>query len=271
MCSTVRDYDTSKLVAIEKVNPTVDQTRVDTVQDTVQEQTGEKKEDTHKNVLNKQREQLKKIALPSVVKEKKKKKKKKKTIELVNAASPLMCTKCGAVATEELVLKECTCGCAWYCPGGVCQKGDWKTHKKVHKPGKEKCQETKKKNKTKASLGEEKKKKEKPEEPEVKQAGKDELQMPPPPAAPVPSPATVPSPPSPPPASSVLQAALLPGTSAELKEQGNQAFRSKEYEQALRCYTSALKTDASNVALFGNLAMAYLHCKKYQLCIDACK
>tara|TARA_B110000090_G_C13339727_1_gene430636 strand:+ start:706 stop:1515 length:810 start_codon:yes stop_codon:yes gene_type:complete len=269
VCSTARDYDTSKLVAIEKVNPTVDQTRVDTVQDTVQEQTGEKKEDTHKNVLNKQREQLKKIALPSVVKEKKKKKKKKKTIELVNAASPLMCTKCGAVATEELVLKECTCGCAWYCPGGVCQKGDWKTHKKVHK---EKCQETKKKNKTKASLGEEKKKKEKPEEPEVKQAGKDELQMPPPPAAaPVPSPATVPSPPSPPPASSVLQAALLPGTSAELKEQGNQAFRSKEYEQALRCYTSALKTDASNVALFGNLAMAYLHCKKYQLCIDACK
>ena len=271
MCSTARDYDTSKLVAIEKVNPTVDQTRVDTVQDTVQEQTGEKKEDTHKNVLNKQREQLKKIALPSVVKEKKKKKKKKKTIELVNAASPLMCTKCGAVATEELVLKECTCGCAWYCPGGVCQKGDWKTHKKVHKPGKEKCQETKKKNKTKASLGEEKKKKEKPEKPEVKQAGKDELQMPPPPAALVPSPATVPSPPPAPPASSVLQAALLPGTSAELKEQGNQAFRSKEYEQALRCYTSALKTDASNVALFGNLAMAYLHCKKYQLCIDACK
>ena len=139
MCSTVRDYDTSKLVAIEKGNPTADKTQVDTVQDTgqdtVQEQIGENTGEIHKDVLKKQREQLKNIALPSVVKEKKKKKKKKKkkTLELVNAASPLMCTKCGAMATEELVLKECTCGCAWYCPGGVCQKGDWKTHKKIHK------------------------------------------------------------------------------------------------------------------------------------------
>ena len=56
--------------------------------------------------------------------------------------------------------------------------------------------------------------------------------------------------------------------SAQLREQGNDLYRSHCYEQALRCYLRALQCDdvseADKAKLHNNLAACYLKLKRYR-------
>ena len=56
--------------------------------------------------------------------------------------------------------------------------------------------------------------------------------------------------------------------SAELRQQGNDLYKSHSYEEALRCYLRALQCDdvseADKAKLHNNLAACYLKLKKYQ-------
>ena len=56
--------------------------------------------------------------------------------------------------------------------------------------------------------------------------------------------------------------------SAELRQQGNDLYRSHSYQEALRCYLRALQCDdvseADKVKLHNNLAACYLKLEKYQ-------
>ena len=56
--------------------------------------------------------------------------------------------------------------------------------------------------------------------------------------------------------------------SAELRQQGNDLYRSHSYHEALRCYLRALQCDdvseADKAKIHNNLAACYLKLKKYQ-------
>lgn len=52
-----------------------------------------------------------------------------------------------------------------------------------------------------------------------------------------------------------------------LKEEGNVAFKNKEWNQALKCYTKAIKcskSDAEQLLCYKNRAAVYLKLEKYE-------
>eukprot|EP01062_Namystynia_karyoxenos_P003360 TRINITY_DN111_c0_g1_i2.p1 TRINITY_DN111_c0_g1~~TRINITY_DN111_c0_g1_i2.p1 ORF type:complete len:509 (+),score=198.30 TRINITY_DN111_c0_g1_i2:97-1527(+) len=50
----------------------------------------------------------------------------------------------------------------------------------------------------------------------------------------------------------------------ELKEQGNAAFRKKDYAEAVELYSSAIELDADNYTLYSNRAAAFLHLLRHK-------
>ena len=86
-----------------------------------------------------------------IAKEERKEKKAAKALKAANAANaanaaiegetkeePVFvvkgrCTNCNKAESPEFILKACTCLVAQYCPGGKCQKKNWKIHKAIHK------------------------------------------------------------------------------------------------------------------------------------------
>ena len=86
-----------------------------------------------------------------IAKEERKEKKAAKALKAANAANAAnaaiegetkeepvfvvkgQCTNCGKPESPEFILKACTCLVAQYCPGGKCQKKNWKIHKAIHK------------------------------------------------------------------------------------------------------------------------------------------
>ncbi|KAK4486121.1 hypothetical protein RD792_008789 [Penstemon davidsonii] len=58
--------------------------------------------------------------------------------------------------------------------------------------------------------------------------------------------------------------AMTPETSAEMaKEKGNQAFKDKQWQKAIGCYTEAIKLNGTNATYYSNRAAAYLELGSY--------
>jgi len=49
---------------------------------------------------------------------------------------------------------------------------------------------------------------------------------------------------------------------------GNESMRSKDFDEAVECYSKSLEMSPDEAATYSNRAMAYLKMKKYQLCIN---
>jgi len=60
-------------------------------------------------------------------------------------------------------------------------------------------------------------------------------------------------------------------SSDELKELGNQAFASKNYDEAIQHYSAAVKVDPGNHILFSNRSASHGGLKKWQLAADDAK
>lgn len=56
----------------------------------------------------------------------------------------------------------------------------------------------------------------------------------------------------------------------QLKDQGNKAFLSKDYDKAIELYSSAIKLDNYNPILYSNRAQCYLNLKKFELAYNDC-
>jgi stress-induced-phosphoprotein 1 len=54
------------------------------------------------------------------------------------------------------------------------------------------------------------------------------------------------------------------------KEQANQLYKEKKFEQALAMYDEAIALDTTNMTFYNNKAAVYMAQKKYQECIDQC-
>lgn len=58
-------------------------------------------------------------------------------------------------------------------------------------------------------------------------------------------------------------------TDTELKEQGNQMFSARKYEDAINCYTKAIIKNPANATYFTNRALCHLKMKHWeQSCLD---
>lgn len=59
------------------------------------------------------------------------------------------------------------------------------------------------------------------------------------------------------------------------KEQGNESFKKKKYDEAIKCYEQGIEVRCQdqqiNTALVLNRSACYLHLKKYYKCIDDCE
>lgn len=55
-----------------------------------------------------------------------------------------------------------------------------------------------------------------------------------------------------------------------LRVQGNEAFKSKQWGQALRCYQEGLQSERTNMTLHANAAMAALKISCYVQAIEHC-
>lgn len=51
-------------------------------------------------------------------------------------------------------------------------------------------------------------------------------------------------------------------TSEEVKREGNEFFKKKEFQKAIECYTAALLLDPQNHLLYGNRSLALLHLER---------
>lgn len=54
------------------------------------------------------------------------------------------------------------------------------------------------------------------------------------------------------------------------KEQGNQAYKSKDYKKALNLYNKAVQLNPKEPAFYLNRAFCYYYMKNYSLCIKEC-
>jgi len=52
---------------------------------------------------------------------------------------------------------------------------------------------------------------------------------------------------------------------SSFKDQGNAAFKSKQYDEAIEFYTSALVEAPTDHTILGNRAAAYHNMKRYEL------
>jgi tetratricopeptide (TPR) repeat protein len=55
------------------------------------------------------------------------------------------------------------------------------------------------------------------------------------------------------------------------KKEGNKAFTAKKYEEAVRCYTEAIKIDPQDHSFFSNRATSHYHLGQYLQCISDCE
>ena len=54
------------------------------------------------------------------------------------------------------------------------------------------------------------------------------------------------------------------------KKEGNEFYKKKDFENALKCYDEAIAIDPTNMTFLSNKAAVYFTQKKYQECIDEC-
>lgn len=54
------------------------------------------------------------------------------------------------------------------------------------------------------------------------------------------------------------------------KEEGNEFYKKKEFDQALAAYDEAIQLDPTNMTFLSNKAAVYFTQKKYQECVDTC-
>uniref|UniRef100_A0ABM0GNJ8 Stress-induced-phosphoprotein 1 n=1 Tax=Saccoglossus kowalevskii TaxID=10224 RepID=A0ABM0GNJ8_SACKO len=59
--------------------------------------------------------------------------------------------------------------------------------------------------------------------------------------------------------------------SLELKGMGNEAYKKKEFDNAIEYYDKAIELDKSNITLLTNKAAVYFEKKEYDLCIKECE
>ncbi|CAD6996944.1 unnamed protein product [Ceratitis capitata] len=60
-------------------------------------------------------------------------------------------------------------------------------------------------------------------------------------------------------------------TDVQLKEQGNQLFVLRKFDDAVSCYTKAIVKNPSNATYFTNRALCYLKLKRWELSCEDCR
>lgn len=55
-----------------------------------------------------------------------------------------------------------------------------------------------------------------------------------------------------------------------LKEEGNQAYKNREYQKAINCYTKAIHINPNDANFYSNRALSYFNLGQYQQCIKDC-
>lgn len=55
------------------------------------------------------------------------------------------------------------------------------------------------------------------------------------------------------------------------KELGNQAYKKKNFEEALKCYHRAVELDSGDITYLNNIAAVYFEQKEYKKCIEQCE
>lgn len=58
--------------------------------------------------------------------------------------------------------------------------------------------------------------------------------------------------------------------SVKAKEEGNELYKAKKFDEALAAYDKAIELDPTNMTFLSNKAAVYFTSKKYQECIDTC-
>jgi len=77
-----------------------------------------------------------------------------------------------------------------------------------------------------------------------------------------------PSPPPPPPAPELSEAK---NASLLLKDQANDAYKKKDFEEALKLYQEAFKKDSTNMSIISNMAAVHFEKGEWDLCIAKCE
>lgn len=55
-----------------------------------------------------------------------------------------------------------------------------------------------------------------------------------------------------------------------LKEEGNQAYKNKQYQRAINCYTKAIQLFPSDANFYSNRALSYFNLGQYAQCVYDC-
>lgn len=55
-----------------------------------------------------------------------------------------------------------------------------------------------------------------------------------------------------------------------LKQEGNQAYKNKEYQRAINCYTKAIHLHPNDSNFYSNRALSYFNLGQYPQCINDC-
>jgi len=54
----------------------------------------------------------------------------------------------------------------------------------------------------------------------------------------------------------------------EFKEQGNEFFKNKQFQQAIDCYTKSIMSNPTNAVVWSNRGLAWFRCTNYKQCVD---
>lgn len=55
-----------------------------------------------------------------------------------------------------------------------------------------------------------------------------------------------------------------------LKEEGNMAYKNKEYQRAINCYTKAIQLNPGDANFYSNRALSYFNLGQYAQCVYDC-